>query len=354
MGQIRVTVAVLAYNAAKFIKETLDSLVNQTDDSHEIIVSDNHSTDDTCEIVSKYRSLGVVLVSCPSKYTPCGSPLDNTLAAIGNYNSLLHRGTGEYICIYHADDVYEPSIVKEEAIFMDAHPNCSAVFTMGRTMNEDGVMRRRKPYKLFRNRHGHDVLFDLPTLLAKVLEYGCIIQAPTVMIRRRAWALSGGITPDFGQAADVDWWLRLASVGPIGIINKPLYRRRTSPYQDSERGKDIYRYSELPIFPLLDYYRQQSDHELLPRIIKKFKFQRAGDRVRVAVTLLSEGRTEDGLRMLATNSTISWTEIVAMTRDYPRAAAQNMFGKLLAYSCALGIGRQAALKLLNNRIIFAR
>jgi len=52
---MKVSVMVLTFNRSKLLKETIDSILNQTFKDFEIIVVDNYSTDNTEEVVKSYN-----------------------------------------------------------------------------------------------------------------------------------------------------------------------------------------------------------------------------------------------------------------------------------------------------------
>ncbi len=56
MKKPKVSIIIPAYNAEKFIEETLDSVVNQTWDNIEAFVIDDGSRDNTVEVAIKYES----------------------------------------------------------------------------------------------------------------------------------------------------------------------------------------------------------------------------------------------------------------------------------------------------------
>jgi len=55
MRVMKVSVMVLTFNRSKLLKETIDSILNQTFKDFEIIVVDNYSTDNTEEVVKSYN-----------------------------------------------------------------------------------------------------------------------------------------------------------------------------------------------------------------------------------------------------------------------------------------------------------
>lgn len=53
-SRIRVSIGIPTYNQAEYLEETILSVLNQTVPAYEIVVSNNHSTDDTEKILEKY------------------------------------------------------------------------------------------------------------------------------------------------------------------------------------------------------------------------------------------------------------------------------------------------------------
>ena len=189
-----VTISIPAYNAEATISETLDSILVQTYTKMEIIVSDNHSTDRTCEIVRSYKGRGVQLVTCPVRYqsTGTGTPLDNTYASIENWNTLVDLGSADLMTIYHADDVYERDIVESEVRFFLDHPECGAVFTGCTFIDETGKFTSHAPVRLPRALAKQSV-FDFKAVFNGMMRYGLPLVAPSIMLRREAWRRAGGL-----------------------------------------------------------------------------------------------------------------------------------------------------------------
>jgi len=53
---MKISIIVPTYNRAKFIEKAIESVLNQTSNSYELVVCDNNSTDNTQEIVKKFES----------------------------------------------------------------------------------------------------------------------------------------------------------------------------------------------------------------------------------------------------------------------------------------------------------
>ena len=95
-----VSIVVPAFNAERFLSEALTSVCAQTHDAIEVIVCDDASTDRTLEIAGATGDPRVRNLRN-----------DQTLGGYGAMNRAVRDSRGEFVAIYHADDVYDPRIV---------------------------------------------------------------------------------------------------------------------------------------------------------------------------------------------------------------------------------------------------
>ncbi len=98
-----VSVIVPVYNGAKYLRESLDSILAQTHPNVEIVVVDDCSTDDTPRILESYGSVLRVLRQTRNR------------GQFASVNDALDIVRGEYVAVFHADDVYDPDIVARAA-----------------------------------------------------------------------------------------------------------------------------------------------------------------------------------------------------------------------------------------------
>ena len=101
---VTVSIGVPVYNGAAFLEETLDSLLAQTFEDFEIIISDNASTDSTGEIARRF-------VARDARVRYHRHPENLGLAA--NYNGLVQMASGEFFKWATADDVCRPAFVEQ-------------------------------------------------------------------------------------------------------------------------------------------------------------------------------------------------------------------------------------------------
>lgn len=111
---MKVNVIVPIYNAEKHLKLTLDSLVNQTLDSYELILINDGSTDNSQEIIDAYKTKYPTLIRSYSK--PNGG-----IAQTRNFG--LHQVNSEYFGFVDSDDIVEPNMF--EKLYISAIENKS-------------------------------------------------------------------------------------------------------------------------------------------------------------------------------------------------------------------------------------
>ena len=95
----RVSVVMCTYNGAKYIREQMDSILNQTYPIYEFIIQDDNSTDETWEILQEYQGKYAFIKVFRNEAGRGVNP---------NFYSAMRRATGDFIAISDQDDIWEP------------------------------------------------------------------------------------------------------------------------------------------------------------------------------------------------------------------------------------------------------
>jgi glycosyltransferase involved in cell wall biosynthesis len=218
-----VSIVIPAYNAERFLTEALASVRKQSHDAIEVIVCDDASTDATSAIAQGTGDRRVRYLRN-----------DRTLGGYGAMNRGVRESRGDYVAIYHADDVYEPEIVERELASLLEHDDIGAVFCLDRFIDESGheYGRLRLPSELRTTQ-----IFDTALLTESLLRYkNTFLRTPSVMFRRAAFDAVGGFDQSrFGIAADLDMWARLSIDWRIGLVHEYLMGYRHYPAQWSKQ-----------------------------------------------------------------------------------------------------------------------
>ncbi|MDE6365975.1 MAG: glycosyltransferase, partial [Muribaculaceae bacterium] len=104
-----VSVCMPMYNASSYLRECIDSVLEQTFTDFELLIADDGSTDDSVAIVKSYADPRIRLICRQHDY-------------IATLNCLIDEARGKYIARMDADDVMLPSRLQRQVAYMDAHP----------------------------------------------------------------------------------------------------------------------------------------------------------------------------------------------------------------------------------------
>lgn len=96
-------------NSASFIRDTLDAILAQTYEAWELLITDDASADDTCQIVEEYMKKDPRISLFRLK--------KNTGAAVARNESIKHA-TGRFIAFCDSDDVWTPDKLEKQIAFM--------------------------------------------------------------------------------------------------------------------------------------------------------------------------------------------------------------------------------------------
>jgi glycosyltransferase involved in cell wall biosynthesis len=200
----KISVCLLTYNHAEVIESTLKSILDQTINGYEVIVSDDCSTDGTWERILE-------IAAADARIKPIRTP--HNLGMPGNANFVVSRSARPYIALLHHDDIYRKDLLAKWAGALDRHADAMFVFNPYAVFESDFIYQESMPGECI----------DGNWLLKKYLfaRWGCVVRG-TAMIRREAWYQVAGMREQFGLLADIDMWMRLAMRGQVGYVAAPV------------------------------------------------------------------------------------------------------------------------------------
>lgn len=216
-----ISIVLCSYNGERFIKEQIDSLLQQTYPNLEIIISDDASTDGTPEILEGYKNdKRIKLFLQPGNLGPSK-----------NFEFALQQANGEYIAFSDQDDIWLPGkIEKLYSVISDK----LLVYSDSELIREDG-----KPL--------HKYLSQLRKMYSGDETYGFIfsnvVWGHTMMINKKLLTEVLPIPPDTPH--DIWFAFKAASVSGIKFLpaSLALYRQhnktmtKTLPVKTHRRPK---------------------------------------------------------------------------------------------------------------------
>jgi len=168
----KVSVCVITYNQQKYIRECLQSIVDQeTDFDFEVIVGDDCSTDGTREAVVEFAK------RYPDRIVPLLYP--EKVGGTQNFMSVHNRADGTYVAHIDGDDIALPGKLQAQVDYLDAHPDCSVTWHRMNLFNDAGTLCKPNlpDVSMFENGNVY---------LADALKFGSVCYHSSMMYRASA------------------------------------------------------------------------------------------------------------------------------------------------------------------------
>lgn len=249
-----VSINIPAFNAQETIKKTIESLLKQSYTNIEIHVIDNDSTDETREIVKSYQDPKLKLIKN-----------DVNIGAEANFEKCMQLGSGKYTAIYHADDVYDQHIVTKSVALLERNERIGIVTTRAQFIDSNSKkMGESKTFYALKQKNDSALILNFQQLFKLILKYHNFLICPSAMVRSsiyknavKTW--SGDL---FKSSADLDVWLKIASLAELAIINKTLMSYRLSKHHFSHLY-NLKRTEEADFFNVIDYWLKKESAQLI-------------------------------------------------------------------------------------------
>lgn len=207
-----VSVIMPVYNCELYIKEAVESILNQTFQDFELIIIDDCSSDSTLQICKSFVDNRIMIIE-----------KDHNSGITNSLNFGLHTAKGKFIARMDGDDISMPTRFEKQVAFLDSNPEIILCGTS---------------YIVI----GQDQAYSLPqsheAIKVNLLQANCIVH-PSVMLRKDI-LIANNLSYDFKMepAEDYDLWVRLAQVGKLHNLPECLLQYRVHDSQVSTIRND--------------------------------------------------------------------------------------------------------------------
>lgn len=198
-----ISVIIPVYNGEKTIRETIESVLNQTFKDLELLIINDGSTDSTLEVISSCKDSRIKVFSYPNAGV---SP---------SRNSGIFHAVGEYISFMDADDLWTPDKLEFQLKALQENPQAAVAYSWTQCIDESGQFSRRGSH-----------ISCAGDVYAKLLLIDFIESGSNPLIRKSALTEVGGFDESLTHSEDRDLWLRLAARYHFVAVPSPqiLYR----------------------------------------------------------------------------------------------------------------------------------
>lgn len=205
----RVDIIIPTYNREKYLREAINSVLNQTYQDYKIIVIDDGSTDNTREIMEKY------VTNYPNRIKYFYQMNKGPSAA---RNKGIAASQAMFIAFLDSDDMWYPEKLEVQISFLERNPQFSMCFSESEVINANGNTVYFTNLRKSIPRDGW--------ILKYILQKPSIF-TPSVIIRRNVFSSIGTFDESMGNIGeDTDLFLRVALNFQVCLIERPLIKCR--------------------------------------------------------------------------------------------------------------------------------
>jgi len=199
MPSPKVSVLMAVYNAERYLRESIDSVLRQTFQDFELVIAYDPSTDESLSVINSYRDPRIRLI--------VGAQARGVTQA---RQVALQNARGEYVATLDADDTTRPDRLALQIDYLDRHPEVGVVGAAYELVDPAGtVLTTIMPPT------------DPLTIRWRLLFGNCLANSATMFRRHLALAL-GGYDIERYSGEDFDLWTRFAAHSTIIQLEQPL------------------------------------------------------------------------------------------------------------------------------------
>lgn len=250
MNQLpKVSIVCRTYNHAKFIGYAINSVLAQTFQDFELVISDDCSSDDTVKIIESYKDTRIRLLKNKTN-----------MGVVANLNKVLGATRGEYIAILDGDDFYDSQKLEKQVNFLDNNYEFGAVFSYIGFVDKENKQCGSSLAELI-NRPSK----SRAEMLAEHFFHQNFLAFPTEMFRRKFLM---AFPENLIAMGDQNFHIHILLNAPIKVLEEPLtfYRILNDGSQTSTWFTTLS--NEIEKFFILDNYLHLKDLHLFEGIFK--------------------------------------------------------------------------------------
>ncbi|MBN3796549.1 glycosyltransferase [Burkholderia sp. Ac-20392] len=329
-GRPRVSIIVTSYNYARFIGETIRSVIDQTLDSWELIIVDDCSTDDSWNVIQTFQDPRIHAVR-----------FDKNRGACAAYNSALGLARGEFIASLDSDDVFAADKLAVQVEFLDRHPEVDICGTYLEEIDDAGntVPSESRMYAPWFNK---ELDFNSPDCWI----WENHLCHSGVLMRKSLHDRVGSFREELTYSPDWNFWLRaLADGATFHVIPQELVRYRSHGSNITHRNFDalMWEYADTSARTLHPYLMRVGRPDLIAKnvqiFVKRF-FEVDGDWRRYLELMdLLDWRNAHGDRFAIPSHLFDDPELTALVARLARGWSPQMVAGTVPLSQELAVER---------------
>jgi glycosyltransferase involved in cell wall biosynthesis len=207
----KISVVLPVYNSARFVAQSIQSVLGQTFKDFEIIVVDDGSTDDTASVIGRFGAL-------------VSYHYQKNQGAAAARNLGVSRSQGQYVAFLDADDIWYPNKLSAQVSLLETDPSLGFAYSDIDTIDENGEVVEKQ----FLTKRYHRAVDKTRKSLTSFVFNGPFPYPSTVILKRDVFAHSGGFNSHFrgNYHEDFELWARIAQISAMYFMPTSLVQYR--------------------------------------------------------------------------------------------------------------------------------
>jgi glycosyltransferase involved in cell wall biosynthesis len=223
-GTPRVSVVVPNYNHARYLRQRLDSIRNQTYQDFELIVLDDASTDESAAIIHQYIDPPRI------RFLPNTVNSGNPFA---QWNKGVAHARGEFVWVAESDDYADTRFLERLVDMLETHPECGMACCESWYVYGDQTphTRTNQSHLPEQQRWRQDFVAHGPTECAtQLIRCNTMPNASAIVFRRELFNRIGGADQSMRLCGDWLCWAKMLCIADLAHVGEPLnyYRCQTA------------------------------------------------------------------------------------------------------------------------------
>lgn len=230
MNEPLVSVIVPNYNHAPYLRERIDSILNQTFQDFELILLDDCSPDNSREIINSYKDNPHVSHIVLNE--------ENTGNTFVQWERGIKLARGKYIWIAESDDVALPELLGTLVEQLEQHPDASVAYCHSKLINAEGqVISEHNQYNPAQS--GQVTLHDSRQFLRYLLIFNYIYNASMAVFCRKYYFTANPDFKGFRFCGDWHFWASISANGKVIEVHDMLNLFRQHQRKVTEHAKTM-------------------------------------------------------------------------------------------------------------------
>jgi len=209
-----ISILIASYNHESYIKEAIDSILNQTYTNFELIITDDGSADNSVNVIKTITDSRVRLFEFKHNKGACEAT-----------NNSLKHAKGQYIAIMNSDDVWVQDKLEKQITILEKNEDIDAVFSSAGFFDV-----HLQPFTSDKQPYFADIFNQKNRSSATWLQYffynGNCLCHPSILIRKSCYDELGLYDNRFRQLPDFDMWIKFCKKFTLHVLPEKLVKFR--------------------------------------------------------------------------------------------------------------------------------